>query len=197
MKSIAKDNADKPGIVFLEIDGLGGKVLKDAMNMGKAPNMKRWADQGSHKLIMWDSDLSSQTSSAQAGILHGNNFGIPAFRWYDKEKRNIVVSSSIKDIAELEKQISDGRGLLINGGTARASLLSGDASRVLMTASRVFDVTSNDLRAYYSYFLNPYKTLRSFSLMLWDWVLEKKAAWSQRLRNEKPRINRGGGFILF
>jgi putative membrane protein len=68
---VANENAGKPGIVFLEIDGLGGKVLKDAMNMGKAPIMKRWADCGSHKLILWDSDLSSQTSAAQAGILHG------------------------------------------------------------------------------------------------------------------------------
>lgn len=195
-KLMAKENMDKPGIVFLEIDGLGGKVLQDSMNMGKTPNMKRWTDCGSHKLIFWDSDLSSQTSAAQAGILHGNNFGIPAFRWYDKEKRNIVVSSSIKDVSQLEKQISDGKGLLSNGGSARASLLSGDASRVLMTASRAFDATSDDFRAYYAYYLNPSNLLRSFSLMVWDWVLEKKAAWSQGLRNERPRINRGGIYFI-
>lgn len=195
-ESIGKDSLGKPGIVFLEIDGLGSKVLTDAMNMGKTPNMKSWADCGTHKLVTWDSDLSSQTSAAQAGILHGNNFGIPAFRWYDKEKQNIVVSSSIKYVSQLEKQLSDGKGLLSGGGTARASLLSGDASRVLMTASRVFDVTSDDPRAYYSYYLIPSNILRSFSLMVWDWVLEKKAAWSQRLRNEKPRINRGGNYFI-
>lgn len=195
-KLIEKEDLGKPGIVFLEIDGLGGKVLNDAMNIGKAPNMKRWTDCESHKLTFWDSDLSSQTSAAQAGILHGNNFGIPAFRWYDKTKQNIVVSSSITDISEIEKQLSDGNGLLSKGGTARASLLSGDASRVLMTASRAFDVTSDDFRAYYAYFLNPSNMLRSFSLMVWDWILEKKAAWSQRFRNEKPRINRGGVYFL-
>ena len=196
MKLKVKESVDNPGIVFLEIDGLGGKVLRDAMNMGKTPNMKRWADCGNHKLITWDSDLSSQTSAAQAGILHGNNFGIPAFRWYDKLERNIVVSSSIKDVSQLEKQLSDGKGLLSNGGSARASLLSGDASQVLMTASRVFDVTSDDRNTYYAYFLNPYNILRSFSLMVWDWVLEKKAAWSQGIRNEKPRIKRGGIYFI-
>ena len=107
-----------------------------------------------------------------------------------------LVSSSITDVSQLEKQLSDGKGLLSNGGSARASLFSGDASRVLMTASRVFDVTSDDLRAYYVYFLNPYNMLRSLSLMVWDWVLEKKAAWRQRLRNEKPRINRGGIYFI-
>ena len=193
---IAKGVAGKPGIVFLEIDGLGGKVLRDAMNMRKTPNMKRWAESGTHRLVLWDSDLSSQTSAAQAGILHGSNFGIPAFRWYDKEKRSVVVSSSIEDVSQLEKQLSNGNGLLSGGGTARASLLSGDASRVLMTASRVFEVTSDDLRAYYAYFLNPSNVLRTFSLMVWDWMLEKKAAWVQRLRNEKPRTNRGGIYFI-
>jgi putative membrane protein len=195
-KLMVREGAGKPGIVFLEIDGLGGKALKDAMNMGKTPNMKRWADRGSHKLIVWDSDLSSQTSAAQAGILHGNNSGIPAFRWYDKAKRNIVVSSSTGDVSQIEKGLSDGNGLLSNGGTARASLLSGDASRVLMTASRVFEVASDDLAAYYAYFLNPSNMLRSLSLMGWEWVLEKQAAWSQRLRNERPRISRGGIYFI-
>ncbi len=195
-KLAAGENTRKPGIVFLEIDGLSGKVLKDAMDMGKTPYMKRWVDVGTHKLVLWDSDLSSQSSAAQAGILHGTNFGIPAFRWYDKEKRSVVVSSSIEDVSQLEKQLSNGNGLLSGGGTARASLLSGDANRASMTASRIFDVASDELRAYYAYFMYPSSVLRSLSLMVWDWVLEKKAAWGQRLRDEKPRVNRGGIYFF-
>ena len=33
---MSKKHEDQLGIVFLEIDGLAGKVLKDAMNLGKA-----------------------------------------------------------------------------------------------------------------------------------------------------------------
>ena len=33
---------------------------------------------GSHELSAWETDLSSQTGAAQAGILHGNNFN-PGF----------------------------------------------------------------------------------------------------------------------
>jgi putative membrane protein len=188
----AVDNP-RPGIIFLEIDGLSGRVLHEVMEMGKAPNMKRWLDCGSHKIVTWETDLSSQTSAAQAGILHGNNFGIPGFRWYDKARREIIVSSSIKDVSELEKQLSNGDGLLSPGGAARSCLFSGDASRVLMTASRVLDMTTADVRAYY---LNPSNMLKTSSLMVWDWFLEKKAAWSQKLRNERPRINRGGIYFI-
>ncbi len=186
----------KPGLIFLEIDGLGGVVLEQAMKAGKAPNMKRWLDSGTHKMVFWYSDLSSQTSAAQAGILHGNNFGIPAFRWYDKQRRDIIVSSSVRDVGRLEAQISDGHGLLSGGGAARASVFSGDAERVLMTASVAYQASSNDPMAYYAFYLNPFTMFHTLALMVWDWLLEKKAAWGQRLRDEKPRIKRGGIYFL-
>lgn len=192
-KAISKDDIGKPGIIFLEIDGLGEKVLGKAMALGKMPTLKRWMDSGSHRLVGWDSDLSSQTMAAQAGILHGNNSGIIAFRWYDKGKNKVVDAASLKDVAQLERQISDGNGLMSHGGVTRASLFSGDASSVLITGSRVFEETSADLRSYY---LNPSSFLRTFALLVWDWVLEKKAAWGQALRKEEPRVKRGGVYFL-
>ena len=192
-RSIKDEDVGKPGIIFLEVDGLGKKVLEHAMEKGKVPVMKRWLERGSHKLAGWTCDLSSQTSAEQAGILHGNNFDIPAFRWYDRQQKKVVVSSSMKDVAELEKKLSNGKGLMSGGGAARACLFSGDASRVLMVASRPFDLTSADLRAYY---LNPSSLVRSASLMVWDWVLEKKAAWGQWLRHEEPRVSRGGRYFI-
>ena len=46
--------------------------------------MARWLADGSHRLIEWETDLSSQTGASQAGILLGDNDDIPAFRWVDK-----------------------------------------------------------------------------------------------------------------
>ncbi|MEI6186350.1 MAG: alkaline phosphatase family protein [Dehalococcoidia bacterium] len=192
-KAISKDDIGKPGIIFLEIDGLGEKVLRKAMAMGKMPTLKRWLDSGSHKLVGWDSDLSSQTMAAQAGILHGNNYGIVAFRWYVKGKNKVIDAAALKDVAQLEKQLSDGNGLMSHGGVTRASLFSGDASSVLITGSRVFEETSADLRSYY---LNPSSFLRTLALLVWDWILEKRAAWGQALRKEEPRVKRGGVYFL-
>ena len=192
-KAISKDDIGKPGIIFLEIDGLGEKVLRKAMAMGKMPTLKRWLDSGSHKLVGWDSDLSSQTMTAQAGILHGNNYGVVAFRWYVKGKNKVIDAAALKDVAQLEKQLSDGNGLMSHGGVTRASLFSGDASSVLITGSRVFEETSADLRSYY---LNPSSFLRTLALLVWDWILEKRAAWGQALRKEEPRVKRGGVYFL-
>ncbi len=193
-RAVSAEDIGRPGLIFIEIDGLGENILRQAIARGKMANLKRWLDSGSHRLVGWVSDLSSQTSAAQAGILHGNNFDIPAFRWYDKVGKKLVVSSSTRDLTELEKKLTDGNGLLRSGGAVRGCLLSGDASQALMTASRVFNETSAELSAYY---LNPFGVLRSLSLMAWDIILEKKSAWLQWLRNEQPRVNRGGVYFLF
>ena len=67
----------KPGTIFLEIDGLAHKVLKEALDKGVMPTLAKWLENGSHKLTIWETDLSSQTGASQAGILHGNNENIP------------------------------------------------------------------------------------------------------------------------
>jgi hypothetical protein len=77
------------------------------------PTLARWLESGSHHLTPWETDASCQTGACQAGILHGNNSDMPAFRWVDKSQDNRLVSSgSPTDVPEIEAHISDGNGLL-------------------------------------------------------------------------------------
>ena len=177
----------KPGVIFLEIDGLSHDALLRAMEAGKTPTMKRWLDSGSHILAGWECDLSSQTSASQAGILHGNNAGIPAFRWFDKSLGRVVVSSKPMDVSSLEHSLSNGDGLLAHGGTARASMLSGDADQVMLVASRIRE---ERVESYRAFFFSPTNFTRTLTLVAWEILLETGARWGQRLRNEQPRIGR-------
>ncbi|MGZ4191451.1 MAG: phage holin family protein, partial [Solirubrobacteraceae bacterium] len=74
---------DVPGIVFLEIDGLALPVLQRAMRDGTTPVLASWLERGTHRLVEWETDLSSQTGASQAGILLGSNDDVPAFRWVE------------------------------------------------------------------------------------------------------------------
>jgi len=103
---------DVPGILYLEIDGLSYPIMQRAMRDGSAPNLARWVAQGSHHLSEWETDLSSQTGASQAGILLGNNHGMPAFRWVDKETGRIFTCSAPPDCAEIEARQSTSDGLL-------------------------------------------------------------------------------------
>src|SRR5205814_5035880 len=125
-----------PGIVFLEIDGLALPVLQRAIRNGSAPTMARWLEKGTHRLVEWETDLSSQTGASQAGILLGSNEDIPAFRWVEKETAKLVACSGPPDCAEIERRHASGRGLLADGGASRGNLLSGEAEHVILTVSR-------------------------------------------------------------
>jgi uncharacterized membrane protein YvlD (DUF360 family) len=79
--------SDVPGMVFLEIDGLAHDVLRRAMRDGSAPALAGLVREGTHRLEGWETDWSSQTGACQAGLLHGNNHDMPAFRWWEKGSR--------------------------------------------------------------------------------------------------------------
>src|SRR5687768_1769848 len=111
--------SSQSGFMFLEIDGLAEPVLRDAMARGYMPTLQRWLSSGSHKLVRWDPDLSSQTSASQAGILLGSNEGIPAFRWWDKPRQELLVSSQRGTAHTLEEALSTGNGLLARDGAGR------------------------------------------------------------------------------
>jgi hypothetical protein len=163
------------------------------------PNLARWLDSGSHVLTSWETDTSSQTSAGQAGILHGNNDNIPAFRWYDKEQGMVVSSSDTKILPELEKDHSDGNGLLVNNGTSRGNLLSGDAPYVFTTASTITDRSRFHTEELQSFFANPYNVARTFILFIWDVVLEWWQFRQARRHNIQPildRHHRGGKYPL-
>lgn len=183
-------SSDVPGVFFLEIDGLAEPVLRRAIVNGHMPTMARWLNEGSHRIVSWECDLSSQTSASQAGLLLGHNDDIPAFRWYDRKLGKVVASSSAADVAQIEARLSTGEGLLAYGGTSRGNLISGDAERSLLTLSRVRDKLYT--RDFYAYFADPYNPLRTLTLGVWDMIIEKIEARRQQQLDIRPRVSRGG-----
>jgi len=189
---------DKPGLLLLEIDGLAHDVLVRALRDGNAPTMARWLREGSHQLTRWETDWSSQTGACQAGLLHGNNEDMPAFRWWEKERRAAIVTNHPRDAAELERRHSDGRGLLFSDGASRANILSGDAPHSLLTMSTVLrrDRHGRIGQDYYAYFANPYNVTRTFLLAIRDMFSERWHASRQRRLDVRPRIARSRTYAL-
>jgi uncharacterized membrane protein YvlD (DUF360 family) len=182
---------DRPGVIFLEIDGLALPVLRRAMRDGSAPNMARWLADDTHRLMEWEPDLSSQTGASQAGILLGSNDDIPAFRWVEKETGTMMTCSAPADCARIEREHANGNGLLVNGGASRGNLLSGEADAVILTVSRM----EEEKRAnpgYRAFFANAFNTSRALVLFFWEVILEWTAAIRAKRRDVRPRGHRGG-----
>ncbi len=185
------ERTDVPGIVFLEIDGLALPVLRRAMRDGNTPNMARWVAEGTHELTGWEPDLSSQTGASQAGILLGSNDDIPAFRWVDKESGLLTACSAPDDCAKIERDRATGIGLLIDGGTSRGNLLSGEADEVILTVSRI-EAEKRANPGYRAFFANGFNVTRALVLFFWELVLEWTAALRAIRRDVRPRGHRGG-----
>ncbi len=189
------DYTDVPGVILFEIDGLAEPVLRRALSEGHAPTMARWLADGSHRIVPWECDLSSQTGASQAGLLLGSNHDMPAFRWYEKESGRTMVSNRGKDAVEIERRRSDGGGLLAAGGASRGNLFSGDAPRCTATMSVLRDRQRASAREYFAYFADPYGFTRTIARYLWDVLLELRAARRQRRRGEE-HVDRGGLYPL-
>jgi uncharacterized membrane protein YvlD (DUF360 family) len=189
---------DKPGLLLLEIDGLAHDVLVRALRDGNAPTMARWLRARSHRLTPWETDWSSQTGACQAGLLHGSNEDMPAFRWWEKDRDAAIVTNHPRDAAELERRHSDGRGLLFSDGASRANILSGDAPYSLLTMSTVLQRERHGRigQDYFAYFANPYNVTRTFVLVIREMFSERWHASRQRRLNVRPRIPRSRSYAL-
>lgn len=189
MKAIYSEHKEKEGFIFLEIDGLSHHTLKKALENGDMPTLSKWISDGSHKLTEWETDLSSQTSSSQAGILHGNNNNIPAFRWVEKEKDNRIISSNGRTNSELiEKRISNGKGLLSNNGASRSNLFSGDATDHILTFSKFAISKAIKSRSWYYLYSKPYAITRILILFIFDMIMEFASRMRHLFKNIQPRL---------
>jgi uncharacterized membrane protein YvlD (DUF360 family) len=187
---------DVPGVIFLEIDGLALDVLKRAMRDGSAPALARWLRDGTHNLEGWETDWSSQTGACQAGLLHGSNHDMPAFRWWEKDSGKPIVTNHPQDAAELERRHSDGRGLLHEDGASRANILSGDAVHTMLTMSTVLSRRRPIGRDYSAYFAHPYAVAKTLTAVLAEIARERHAQAEQRRRDVQPRIRRSRQYAV-
>lgn len=182
-------HSDVPGFLFLEIDGLGEGQLRHAIATGHMPNLKRWLDSGTHKITGWETDFTSQTGAMQPGILLGNNNEVPAFRWWDRTNKRIIMSGDPRDGPRLEKQLSTGRGLLSDGGASRGNMYSGDATESLLTMSTALDRSHKRGPGFYFYMLSPYVLARLVSRFIIVCITEWWQAWQQRRRKDPYRVS--------
>jgi uncharacterized membrane protein YvlD (DUF360 family) len=183
------------GLVIIQIDGLAAPVLRNAIRVGLTPRMAAWVRSGRYRLVEWECAPPSQTSASQAGILHGDNDDIPAFRWYERDRGRLMVSNHPSDAAEIEARVSDGRGLLSAGGTSVGNLFSGDARRNLFTMSRLTGPTRVvDVDAFSLYFVDPAAMVRTVARTIAEIGKELLEARRQRALDIRPRIHRGGAF---
>jgi uncharacterized membrane protein YvlD (DUF360 family) len=184
--------AGGPGMVVVQLDGVSFPVLEFGLASGALPTLGRWLRSGSHEAVHWWARVPSTTPVSQAGLLHGRNDEIPAFRWYEKESGRLLVANRPADAAVIEARISDGRGLLADGGVSVSNIFSGDAPTTQMVMSRT---GRHNGVAYLRFFARPFVFVRALVRTLGEMAKELYQGRRQRLRAVVPRVRRRGSYV--
>jgi putative membrane protein len=188
-KIVKSATKEKPGVIFLAIDGLSERVLRLAIENGSMPTLAQWLKEGTHKVKGWETDLSSQTSAGQAGILHGCNKDIPAFRWVDKSEDNKIVSSnSIGDAPVIQKRVSNGDGLLSVGGGSIVNLFTGDSKDNIFVYSVIKKARQFYSESWSAFYSRPFNIAHVAVLSLFEFFLDIKCRIRQWRKNIQPRL---------
>lgn len=186
-----------PGVVVVQIDGLPAPLLEHGVMAGTLPTLARWMRSGSHRATTWWVGVPSTTPASQAGLLHGTNDGIPAFRWYEKGAGRLVVTNRPADAALVEGRVSDGRGLCSDGGVSISTMFSGDAGTAQLVMSRAgAGQALGPGRQYLRFFASPFVFVRALLMTVGEMVKELWQARRQRILGVEPRVRRGGAFVV-
>ena len=186
--------ASQRGVIFVQVDGLSYVALRNALRAGIVPAIEELVDGEAHRVLAWDCGIPSQTSSVQAGIMYGDNFDIPAFRWFDRQTGRIIVSNHPDGARAIDRRHGEGRLGLLENGSSVSNLLLGQARTSILTVSEIGDgQPSARWEDLLLFLLNPYCLLRVAGQTLWDLLMEQAGAWRQRLRkDEGAQVSRRG-----
>src|SRR3954453_3703861 len=193
LKRATAHATDQPGLVIVQIDGLAHPILAGRVRAGSGNTIARRIRSGSDVLSQWEPLLPSMTSASQAGILHGTNDGIPAFRWFERDTQRLMVSSNPADAGELVRRLSNGEGLLSNDGASICNLVTGDATRAYITTAAIKDSEHGlgESSAFVGFFLSPNGYLRSFTMFVGEFLKERLQARRTVRSGVQPQMHRG------
>jgi hypothetical protein len=185
----------QPGLLVIQLDGVAAPLLQWAVRAGNLPNIGQWLRSGRYRLRSWHTGVPATTPAMQAGLLHGDAQRVPAFRWYEKDTRRLMVTNRPRDAAQIEERVSDGRGLLRHGGASIGNIFSGDAPVSLLTVSNAA-LPGRSARGYAAFMTSPYGLARAVVLGFGELLKELHQARLQRRRDVHPRVSRLGAYLL-
>lgn len=183
------------GLLVVQLDGIALPVLRRAIAGGQAPTMARWVST-SHTLTGWWATIPCTTPATMAGVLHGSDEVVPAFRWWDRRTGRLLAASNPRDSSLVESRFTPGEGLL-RGGAAISTTYTGEAERSYLVISRATNLRKVGSGAsFLSFFMRPFVLPGAIVLSLGEVVKELYQSRIQRVRDVQPRIPRKGVFVI-
>ncbi|MFC2036812.1 alkaline phosphatase family protein [Chloroflexota bacterium] len=189
---LPQESDGRRGFVIIEIDGLAHHYLRQAIRQGYMPYLTRLILGRRLRLARWRCGLPSTTPASQAGIMYGNNWDIPGFRWYDKQTQSSIMCKIPAVVRAIQDRISRGRAGLLRGGSSYTNMFDGDARLALFTLAalgreRLFE-NVRGLGFLILFGLGPIRIMKVIGLSLWTWLSYVAKRLLSLVRPSKPHF---------
>jgi hypothetical protein len=122
---------DERGFVVIQIDALAHEDLVRAIDRGYAPRLRRLIERDGWELRRYPAGLPSATPAAQAAIFFGIKENIPAFRFYEKRERRVIIGSKPADVQHIRDRLPESG--ILDGGSGYVNIYDGGADRAIFT----------------------------------------------------------------
>jgi hypothetical protein len=187
---------DRRGVVMLQIDALAYADLRRAIQQGYCPTLASLLDHEDFALRRWFCGLPSATPYCQAGIFHGENGGIPAFRFYDKQARRVITCNAPHGVQYIRDRITAPGALA--GGSSYVNLMDGDADTVAFTVATrertsVFERLGGT-RMLLLLLVHPIRLLRMGLQAVREWLRQE---WERAVSEFRGRATHAEGIFPF
>ena len=180
---------------MLQIDALAYSDLMRALDQGHCPTISRLLNE-SFELRRWFCGLPSATPYCQAGMFHGENGGIPAFRFYDRKARKVITCNAPHGVQYIRDRIHSPGALA--GGSSYVNLLDGDAQTVAFTVATRDKMSVyrrlGGTRMAFLIVLHPIRMLRMILQGALEWLLEE---WERARGELAGRVTHSEGIFPF
>jgi hypothetical protein len=174
------------GFVGIQIDALAFEDLERALEAGHMPFLRRLIERDGWELRRFPAGLPSATPAAQAAIFHGVKDRIPAFRFYEKRDRRVIIGSQPASMQFIRDGLPD-RGIL-TGGSSYVNLYDGGADRASWTLSdrnrQPFLSSLGGKRILLLLLVNPLRVLRMLGAIVIEYFREEKDRLVSQLRGQ-------------
>ncbi len=173
--SKTKDASETPGLVMIQIDGLGFTQFERAIQKGNMPFLERLLKKEGYGSRRHYSGLPSNTPAVQGRLFYGVKSCVPAFSFKDSRSGKIFNMFTAESASAVEDRIKDQGEPLLKGGSAYGNIFTGGAKNAHFCASSIgwgsLLKAANPLGVPLTISLNVHIFIRALFLILVEFIL--------------------------
>lgn len=180
------------GLLAIQIDGLSYEMLRQAMQSGYCPFLRRLLRRR-FSLRRYNCGFPGNTPAAHAALFYNARNAIPGFRWYERDTGDRINFFNPIDAGIVEARLNQStEPALLEGGSSYANTFSGKARRAVLCYGSATDSNYvRKLRGFHILFimlLNIVPIVRAAILSaiellaeVYEWLFAALKHWRQRV----------------